>query len=207
MNNHSLPLCIETIRIYQQNMEIDVPIVSGLTNLAVQHKMNQTIINVINTLIAKQYEEQQTTDFAEMIGTYEVKTNERNILSLSISNYAIFPYAAHGLTYMKSLTFDTNTGKIYQLANLFKPGSNYVEILSNIVKEQIEARNLPTLEPFTAVRPDQDFYIADKVLVLYFQLYELTAYVYGFPMFPISVYELEDINTEEGPLGRMATNA
>src|SRR5690625_1492897 len=131
MNNHSLPLCIETIRIYQQNMEIDVPIVSGLTNLAVQHKMNQTIINVINTLIAKQYEEQQTTDFAEMIGTYEVKTNERNILSLSISNYAIFPYAAHGLTYMKSLTFDTNTGKIYQLANLFKPGSNYVEILSN----------------------------------------------------------------------------
>ncbi|WP_368073024.1 RsiV family protein [Virgibacillus salinus] len=56
------------------------------------------------------------------------------------------------------------------------------------------------------MQPDQDFYIADKALVIYFQLYEITPYVFGFPMFPISVYAIKDIINEDGPLGRMAEN-
>jgi hypothetical protein len=39
--------------------------------------------------------------------------------------------------------------------------------------------------------------------VLYYQLYEMTAYVFGFPYFPISIYEMADIVAEDGPLGRM----
>src|SRR5699024_1432485 len=135
---------------------------------------------------------QETMHFAEMLGTYEVKTNERNILSISFSNYAIFPQAAHGLTLMKSLTINTETGEVYNLNDLFKESSNYVDVLSSIIANQIMERDIQVLEPFTTIRPDQDFYIADKSLVIYFQLYELTAYVYGFPMFPISVYDLED---------------
>ena len=34
-------------------------------------------------------------------------------------------------------------------------------------------------------------------------LYELTPSVYGFPMFPISVYDIQDIIDENGPLGRL----
>ena len=48
--------------------------------------------------------------------------------------------------------------------------------------------------------------MADKALVIYFQLYDITPYVFGFPMFPISVYEIQDIIDENGPLGRMAVN-
>jgi hypothetical protein len=92
------------------------------------------------------------------------------------------------------------------LRDLFKPGSNYVERLSAIVAAQIKARNIETLFGFTSIKPNQDFYIADKTLVIYFQLYDITLYVFGFPMFPISVYEIQDIINEEGPLARMALN-
>jgi hypothetical protein len=34
-------------------------------------------------------------------------------------------------------------------------------------------------------------------------LYEIAAYVYGILYFPISVYEIQDIITEDGPLGKM----
>jgi hypothetical protein len=57
--------------------------------------------------------------------------------------------------------------------------------------------------PFKGISPEQDYYIADKALVLFFQLYELTAYAYGFPYFPISIYDLQTIIDEQGPLGKM----
>jgi hypothetical protein len=141
----------------------------------------------------------------EVVGQYETKTNQRGVLSLSISNYA-FAGGAHGLTIIKSLTFDMQTGRLYQLADLFKPGSDYVRRLSGIVALQIKERQIDLLGEFTGIRPDQDFYIADKCLVIYFQLYEITPYVFGFPMFPISVYQIEDIIDEQGPLGKMTEN-
>jgi hypothetical protein len=137
-----------------------------------------------------------------MIGYFEVKTNERHILSITLSVYS-YTGGAHGMTVIQSLTFDMTTGKRYSLKELFKPNSNYIERLSALIQNQIKQRNLPVLEPFKRIKPDQDFYIADKSLVIYFQLYELVPYAYGFPYFPISVYEIQDIIVEEGPLGKM----
>lgn len=139
----------------------------------------------------------------EMIGTYEVKNNQRNILSLTLSNYTYHEKAAHGMTYLRSLTFDLDTGKSYALSELFKPESAYIERLSTLIQQQMHERNIPLLHDFTTIRAEQDFYIADKTLVIFFQLYEITPYVYGFPMFPITVYELQDIIAENGPLAKM----
>lgn len=75
-----------------------------------------------------------------------------------------------------------------------------------MIREQIKERDIPLINEFTAIRPNQDFYVADKTIVIYFQLYELTPYVYGFPMFPVSLYELQEIIDEKGPLGRLAEN-
>src|SRR5699024_4139644 len=115
--------------------------------------------------------------------------------------------AANGLTIMKSLTFDTETGKNYSLKDLFKPNSDYVSVLSKLINKQIESRDIPLLDTFQGIAPDQDYYIADKALVLYFQPIEITAHYYGFPMFPISVFDIQDIINENSPLGRMATNS
>lgn len=78
--------------------------------------------------------------------------------------------------------------------------------LSDIVLKQIKEREIDLLGEFKPVKPNQDYYIADKSLVIYYQLYEITPYVFGFPQFPISVYEIQDIINEDGPLGVMLIN-
>lgn len=196
----SLPATIQTYRIDQPKLDVYVPVVTGLSNHFAQQHINQTILSLTNYLIHEQgYPQNPQT---ESSGYYEIKTNERDVLSLSLLNYA-YSGGAHGLTLIRSLTFDTTTGQSYQLQDLFKPGSNYVQRLSDIIRGQIEKREIILLDEFIEIRPDQDFYIADKALVIYFQLYELTAYAYGFPYFPISVYELRDMIREDGPLGKM----
>ncbi|WP_245837318.1 DUF3298 and DUF4163 domain-containing protein [Virgibacillus phasianinus] len=202
-----LPVSIQTMMIkQQQGTTIYYPQVIGLQNANVQQSINQSIYQLVHSLIQWQSEQQGTDSFTEMIGSFEIKTNERNILSLSLTNYAYAYHHAHGLTLMKSLTFDVQTGMQYQLSDLFKPGSNYVEVLSKMVQTQINERDLQLLSDFSGISPDQDFYIADKALVLYFQLYEITPYYIGFPMFPISVFAIQDIINENGPLGQMAVN-
>lgn len=197
-----LPLPIQTLTLNTPQVLIYAPFVRGADKNSSLKAINDTLLHQVQILIRKQnfYQHPEQT---EVWGYYEVKTNERKVLSLILSNYAYTQKAAHGMTYMKGLTFDVESGKDYALKDLFKPGSPYVQTLSKIIKEQIKKRGILLLDDFTEIKPDQDFYIADKCLVIFFQLYEITAYVFGFPMFPISVYELENIIDENGPLGKM----
>ncbi|EWG09565.1 DUF3298 and DUF4163 domain-containing protein [Cytobacillus firmus] len=181
------------------------PRVSGMQNKQLQESINNTIIRQNQQLINEQTGNMDTT-VVDLYGYYEIKNNQRDVLSLSLSNYVYHYHAAHGMTVIKSLTFDLQKGKQAALKDLFKPGSDYVKRLSDLIAVQIKERDIPLLIDFTAIKPDQDFYIADKALVVYFQLYEITPYAYGFPMFPISVYDLQDIIDENGPLERMAVN-
>lgn len=202
----ALPVSIQTMILQQQGSIIYYPQVVGLQNANAQQSINQSIYQLVQSLIQWQYQQQGADSFTEMIGSFEIKTNERNVLSLSLTNYAIAYHYAHGLTLKKSLTFNVQTGMQYQLKDLFKPGSNYVEVLSKIIQNQINERDVQLLGEFSGISPDQDFYIADKALVIYFQLYEITPYYVGFPMFPISVFALQDIIDENGPLEKMAVN-
>ena len=197
------PVRIETASHLAPNVQIYYPQVAGLADLGAQERINRAIHSDAGQLYRWQMATQIEGNTA-MQGWYEIKTNERGVLSLIQANYAYTPPMAHGMTLAKSLTFSVATGKAYGLGELFKPGSPYVERISANIKEQIRQRELPTLNGFAGIRPDQDYYIADKALVVYFQLYEISPYYVGLPMFPISVYELGDILAEGGPLEAMA---
>jgi|SRR5690625_3842429 len=203
MSNISLPLQIQSLLLENKSVKIYYPQVIRHRDMYVQNKINEAIKHKIETLVENQFVEQDVNTFDEMIGTFEIKTNERNIFSLSLSNYAYPAFAAHGLSLMESLTFSVESGEVYKLGDLFKSNQSYIKRISQKIKRQIERRNIPLLEPFKQIKKEQNFYIADKALVIYFPMYELTPGSYGFPMFPISVYELEDIVRKEGPLGRM----
>ncbi|WP_251552532.1 DUF3298 and DUF4163 domain-containing protein [Neobacillus muris] len=202
----TLPLKIKTLTIDGgPKRTVSYPQVSGVLDQQLERFINRTIVQQTQELINQQTGMMPTT-VEEMLGTYEIKNNQRQVLSLSLSNYTYHSHAAHGMTYIKSMTFDLQKGKLCNLKDLFKRDSPYVQKLSTIIREQIKQRNIFLLQDFTSIKPDQDFYIADKALVAYFQLYEITPYAFGFPMFPISVYDLQDIIDEHGPLGRMAVN-
>lgn len=199
----ALPTKIKTCQVSDgPHKTIYFPQVVITKDRPLENVVNQAIVTQTQELINKQTDNMPTT-VEEMIGLYELKNNQRQVLSLSLSNYTYNHQVAHGMTFFKSLTFDLKNHQLCQLKDLFKPGSDFVEKLSNLIKKQIKKRDIPLLGEFQAIKPNQDFYIADKTVVIYFQLYEITPYVYGFPMFPISVYDIQDIIDENGPLGRL----
>ncbi|CAG7636453.1 DUF3298 domain-containing protein [Paenibacillus allorhizosphaerae] len=201
-----LPVTIHTGAISSPaGTTIDYPQVAGLPDRGVQQHVNRTILNMVYYLQQAQ-QKVQTGTHMQMTGHYEIKTNERGILSLLLSNYAYSEHMAHGFTIVKSLTFDVATGKLYNLSDLFKPGSDYVSVLSGQIQAQIKQRELPLLNGFTAIKPNQDYYLADKSIIVYFQLYEITPYYVGFPMFPISIYPLLPIAAPEGPLDTLSAD-
>ncbi|MCC3357730.1 DUF3298 and DUF4163 domain-containing protein [Bacillus sp. REN16] len=202
----SFPVSINT-QAYRFGLQKRVyyPQANQMKNQQLQHFINQSIIQQVQSLISFQVGDMPST-VKEMLGSYEIKNNQRQVLSLTQSNYTYHDRAAHGMTFIRSLTFDLKKGRRCDLKDLFKPGSDYVKRLSDLIHEQIKERKIELISEFTTISPNQEFYIADKTLVIYFQLYDLTPYVFGFPMFPISVYDIQDIIDEDGPLGRMATN-
>ncbi len=199
MATFQLPAGIRTFQIQSPGVTIYYPVVYGLRNPSVEQRVNRAIYNLVLDLQQAQQKVQTGTNM-EMTGHYEIKTNERGILSLILSNYAYSRPMAHGYTMAKSLTFNLADGSVYALGDLFKPGSDYVKVLSAQVAQQIKERELPLLNGFQSIQADQDYYLADKSLVLYFQLYEITPYYVGFPMFPISVYSVQSIIKESAPL-------
>lgn len=198
-----LPVSIVSKRLPHASPKVTVyyPVVVHLPNTNVQSTINHAIVTALNKLLVEQsyYE----PSLVELMAYYELKTNQRGLLSLNLIVYS-FTGGAHGMTVIKSLTFDTKTGKQYELKELFKPDSHYEKKLSDIIRQRIKDWNIDLLDPpFKGIRSDQDFYIADATLVIYFQLYEITAYVWGFPYFPIPILDLVDMINPEGPLDRM----
>lgn len=197
------PLLIQTKKLPHASSKVNVyyPVITQMEDAIIQRKLNSTIIHTLNKLLVEQ--NFYAKELVELLASFEIKNNQRGILSLNLIVYS-FTGGAHGMTIIKSLTFDAKTGKQYELNDLFKPGSDYVKKLSDIIRQDIKKWDVQLLyPPFTEIRPDQDFYIADTSLVIYFQLYEITPYVWGFPYFPIPILDLADIIQQQGPLNRM----
>jgi tetratricopeptide (TPR) repeat protein len=89
---------------------------------------------------------------------------------------------------------DLNKGRIFQLKDLFKPGSNYVQTLSDYIRKQIKEN-----PEYSYIKADQPFYVTEEALVLYFFPYEIASYAAGFPMFKIPYADIMnriDVNGE-----------
>lgn len=203
MQKIRLPVPIQTMMIFAPTGTIFYPQIQWPKDIVIQNKINIAIIKMVNKLFSKAY---QQASFTEITGNYEVKNNLRGIISVTINNFATGPKLVHPFDNLTSLTTDIRNGKIYTLADLFKPKSPYLSRLSILIKQQIEERKIPTFHEFVTIRPNQDFYIADKSLVIFFQRYEISPRPAGYPMFPISIYEIEDVIDENGPLAKMLSD-
>lgn len=179
---------------------VHYPVVYNLDNKQAEFKINQAIVTLLNQILVEQ--SYYNRDLVELIANFEIKNNQRGILSLNLIVYS-FTGGAHGMTVVKSLTFNVKNGHVYTLKELFKPNSNYVKEISTIISKDIENWNVDVIEPFSTIQPDQDFYIADTSIVIYFQLYDLAPYYWGFPYFPIAILNLKDMVRNEGPLDKM----
>ena len=169
------------------------PELKGLENAEVENRLNCAFAKLaeeaINrgAIIEKDILPEQTANGikAEIYYDYKVKYNQKGFISIVFLDY-LYSGGAHGLTVQSSYTFDLKTGKEYKLKDLFKNDTDYVSMISSEVKKQMEEREMTGyLPPFEAIRADQDFYLSNNELVVYFQAYEYAPYAAGIPEFDI----------------------
>lgn len=179
------------------------------TQTKIIQNINSTISNTVTTAkdkiekdseeYKKSYEADSNKDNTikyqyEAIYNYKIAYNKNNILSIPLTMYE-FTGGAHGLTNIKSFNYDLATGKELKLEDLFKANSNYKEVINNHIKEEISKQ--PEIyfqgqDAFSSIKDNQDFYISDEGIVIYFSLYDIAPYSSGIPMFTITWDEIID---------------
>ncbi len=148
-------------------------------------QINFDIEEVTNRLIE---EFQESADLGESYGTLEIHhetvTNNERYFTLKLS---LYQGAGSGFESYKFYTIDKRTGKQVQISDLFREDSNYNEILSENIREQMKAKmaedenniywvdntDIPEWN-FERLKEDQNFYFdGEGNIVISFDEYEV----------------------------------
>ncbi|WP_281888410.1 WG repeat-containing protein [Paenibacillus sp. YYML68] len=176
------------------------PQVSGMKDQTIQERVNARLkkLAAVKPVGSGQLDYSYTGDF-------EVTFFRDRLVVLELVGYE-FPFgAAHGMPSRIYAHIDLVSGQFYELSDLFKPGSDYVKVLSEIVGKQI--KNDPQYDyvfpdSYKGISADQPFYVTEHALHLYFNPYEIAPYAAGFPTFTIPFAELKSIIAEQGAFWR-----
>lgn len=131
---------------------------------------------------------------------YRLKYNQNGLLSVVFMDYQ-YAGGAHGLTVQSSHTFNLKTGEEYKLKDLFKSDADYVLFINDTVRNEINERvkegSLYENTPFKTIKDDQNFYLSNNAVVVYFQQYEYWPYANGLQEFPVEFPALKDMLKHE----------
>lgn len=173
-------------------IRMDYPQVSGLASAEAEKAINdtikQTVLNYAKDAedqISKRSKDDRPYEFE---GGYVVTYNQDGVLSLVTNQYE-YTGGAHGMTYRNAFTFSLKDGKRLLLGDLFGANPNYKKQLNAKLSTGLKA-NGGYLGGFNGLNTEKYFYLKDGKAVLFFQLYEYTAYAEGFPEFNFSFKEL-----------------
>lgn len=114
-----LQVSVHPIRNKDNHFDVTYPVIESASPY-VEEKINKRIDNYINDLQNKVIENNKkagTMGNTNLYVTYDVKSNSNGILSVLIKSYTIEDKAAHGLNFVKGLTFNTTTGKELSLSD------------------------------------------------------------------------------------------
>jgi hypothetical protein len=177
------------------------PEIQGMRFEAMQKKVNQKLAQLSGV---KEIDPNKQLE-SSYNGDYEVYFFKNRLVELEMNGYD-FPFgAAHGMPLKVYAHVDLESGVFYQLRDLFKPNSSYVEVLSGIIGEQI--KNDPQYSyvfpnTYKGIAPDQPFYLDATNLYIYFTPYDIAPYVAGFPTFTIPFSEIGQIINKDGAFWR-----
>ncbi|MDP4094655.1 MAG: DUF4163 domain-containing protein [Bacillota bacterium] len=183
---------------------LQYPQISGLDNADVQKNLNSSFKQFAQDAKAEgmKYVDQNAADGYypstshkdETYFDYRIKYNQNNILSVVFLDYQ-YTGGAHGSTIQSSHTYDLKTGNEYKMKDLFQDKVDYVSAINKSVKDTMQENNLTDVQltPFETISTDQDFYISNNCVVVYFQEYEYFPYAAGIQEFATDYLQLKDI--------------
>lgn len=168
-------------------------------------QINFDIEKVTNQLIE---EFQASADLGESYGSLEIHhetvTNSDRYFTLKLS---LYQGAGSGYESYKFYTIDKKTGKQIQIGDLFREGSNYNELISENIKDQMRAQmaedenkvywvdyeDVPDWN-WNSLKEDQNFYFdEDGNIVIVFDEYEVAPGYMGASEFTVERGVFQDI--------------
>lgn len=161
-------------------VDIEYPIVSGLDNPTAEKTINTVLLDHIHqfrhAVQAEPYTQTAQSRFA-------IQQNADGLLSLTLIQYT-YTGGAHGMSVMKGFTFDLASGEQVRFDDLVAPGGR--ERINDEIAKQLVEKQTPLLRPFSGINENPDFYLLPgRKLVVFYQLYELAPYAWGFVRFPL----------------------
>ena len=184
-------------KFFQDNIDLLYPVVTDLTDIAVQDKINNDIQQQVYAYRQLAWIGQSDPRTHYWV-RYKIGLNKFGLLSVVLSESA-FPYhAANPNSAQVSLTVDA-TAKVYQLKDLFAGQSDYAERISGIISQQIKDRDITLIKQFSEISPDQEYYLTPEGIVVYFQSDEYTPHYYGSPEFVIPFNDIKDLLPQQSP--------
>lgn len=173
------------------------PQIDGMTDEAAQRKVNEELKTMSQVKPIPGNEQLEYT----YSGDFDVSFYKQQLLQLELTGYN-FPFgAAHGMPTKTYAIIHLTDGRLFELKDLFKPGSDYVKVLSDIIAKQIkEDPQYDYVFPgaYKGIQPDQPFFVTDNALHVYFQPYDIGPYAAGFPTFTIPFTQVGSILDTEG---------
>ncbi|EHB48598.1 PdaC/SigV domain-containing protein [Paenibacillus lactis] len=184
----------ETLKKTIQGVEaaVSYPVVSGLSNGEAQTQINSVLKKHAESVIARAEESIKELPPGEdsfpyaFEGNFVVHYNKDGLLSVMAHDYSYLG-GAHGMTFKNSFTFSLKDGKLLKLGDFIDLKGKKKKLDNRVLSELKKGGGY--LGGFEGVPEDAEFYLKDNAVVLYFQLYEYTAYAYGFPEFELKLKE------------------
>lgn len=177
-------------------VDLTIPQIAGMGNKEKERLINQNFEKEANDsydAVEKQGKEdyEQAKKYNIPFTNYEanysylISYNKNGILSIPV-DISTYTGGAHGMTVRKSNNFDIHTGQKLLLKDLFNEGYNYKAIFNDIINTEISKNKDNYFEgSFKGVKGDSDYFLNNKGIVVYFQLYEIAPYAAGMPEFLI----------------------
>lgn len=177
-------------------VDLTIPKISGMGNKEKETSINDIFDKEANSAyeeVEKQAKEdyEQSKKYNITFTNYEanysylISYNKNGILSIPV-DISTYTGGAHGITVRKSNNFNIHTGEKLLLKDLFNEGYNYKGIFNNIINAEINKNKDNYFDgSFKGVKDDSDYYLNNKGIVVYFQLYEIAPYAAGMPEFLI----------------------
>lgn len=174
------------------DINVIIPQIEGLNNEKNQSCVNDKIIKWTETWISEveQIADEYFKEGPSPIMPYQLYsrykiTNKNDIISFYIDYYQ-FTGGAHGVTNRIAYNVDELTGEQLQLKDIFSNDFNYKDIINKEINIQISKdpdRYFTGKDGFNGISDNQNFYVKNNGVIIYFGLYEIAPYAAGISEF------------------------
>lgn len=180
------------------------PFFNNLNSKVVENTLNNLIIDKYLILLKKELFSHKKFIYTKIFGSYSLSLQKENIASFLFYMYSYGLNNKESISY-ESLTINYETGDIYELKDLFKSESNYIEKLNQAAKEFIESQNPELLSAFTGIKDTQGFFLTPESLILYIKERDtnLTPDLLALNPIVVPFEKLKSIIDNNSPIGKI----